>query len=155
MPMSVNGVILEARILTLQMRGGPKFEVGKLIDMKLYVHVSGRQRLKVTWIIQHKRICFLLQSVTCYLLAFPSHCPSDVFYYKPLTILINNPWIACHGCWVELSWLQRITALDTFKHRLSVWYITRGIRSYLWSSVIQYLWLTLTRHLIDISINTQ
>lgn len=37
--------------------------------------------------------------MTFYLLSFPSHCPSGIFYYKPLTILINYPWAACHGCW--------------------------------------------------------
>ena len=65
--------------------------------------------------------------MTCNLLSFPSHRPSGIFYHKSHTIPIDYPWVGCHGFWVEVS--HRITAVDTSKHHLSVWYITRGIES--------------------------
>ena len=101
----------------------------------------------------------LFSSMTCYLLSFPSYCPSGIFYYKPPTVAINLPWVACHGCWVEVSWIQRIIAVDTFKHHLSVWYYNKGIESCLLKvSVVECLSIPLVnshRHLIDIWINTQ
>lgn len=139
------------------MRRGPKFIAAKLIEMKF--HVSGMQSCYTNHTAQENCFCFNQWLSTCSL--FQATVPLASFTTNPLLFsLITN------GLPVMGAGLQRIIAVDTFKHHLSVWYITRGIGSCLLKvsvvechliALVDFTWALdwhLSQHSIDISINT-